>query len=139
MAYNPYLANNYMYPQFNQQVQPQQIQNGGFIPAPSEAYARNYPVAPGNSITFKDEGQPYVYVKTMGFNQMEPPTFRKYKLVEEVEDLNTIQPVADAQPASWASKADLEEIRQAYATLSDKVEMIRQSVNLFTDKETDNV
>lgn len=68
-------------PQQNTQVQP--VQNGGFIPAPNEMYARNYPVAPGNSVTFKDESAPYVYTKTMGYNQLETPRFEKYRLVKE--------------------------------------------------------
>lgn len=70
-------------PQQNSQMQPVQIQNGGFIPAPNEMYARNYPVAPGNSVTFKDESAPYVYTKTMGYNQLETPRFEKYRLVKE--------------------------------------------------------
>lgn len=80
--------NYYMYnPNFQSQqtYQPnnQTIQNGGFIPAPNEAYARNYPVAYGNSVTFKDESAPYVYTKTMGFSQLESPVFEKYRLIKE--------------------------------------------------------
>ena len=48
---------------FQQSIQPQ-IQNGGFISVRNEQEARNYPIAPGNSVTFKDENMPYVYVKT---------------------------------------------------------------------------
>lgn len=78
--------NNYgypyqMYPQNN--PQPQQIQNGGFISVRSEQEARNYPVAIGNSVTFHDETSAHVYTKTMGFSQLDRPTFKKYKLVEE--------------------------------------------------------
>lgn len=78
--------NYYMYnPNFQsqQQMPTQQIQNGGFIPAPNEAFARNYPVAYGNSVTFKDESAPYVYTKTMGFSQLDSPVFEKYRLVKE--------------------------------------------------------
>lgn len=84
--YNPY----FQQPQMNyqpQQVQPQ-IQNNGFISVPSEEVARNYPVAPGNSVTFKNENAPYVYTKTMGFSQLDRPSFEKYKLVkEDVEEI----------------------------------------------------
>ena len=65
------------------QNQPQMVQSSGFIPVPNEAYARNYPVAPGNSVTFKDENAPYCYTKTMGFSQLEQPRFEKYRLVKE--------------------------------------------------------
>ena len=77
------MAYNY-FPQFYQPVQnPQQTQNNGFVSVRSEAEARNYPVAYGNSVTFKDETAPYVYTKTMGFSQLDRPIFDKYKLVKE--------------------------------------------------------
>lgn len=82
MAYNPYYQ-QYPYPYTQQQ--PQQIQNTGFVSVRSMEEAFNYPIAPGNSITFKDENQPYVYTKTKGFSPLEQPTFERYKLVK-VED-----------------------------------------------------
>lgn len=66
-----------------QQMQQPAIQQSGFVLVPSEQEARNYPVAPGNSVTFKDENAPYCYVKTMGFNQLDRPTFERYRLVKE--------------------------------------------------------
>lgn len=60
-----------------------QIQNGGFISISSEAEARKYPVAPGNSVMFRDENAPYVYTKTMGFSQLDRPLFEKFRLVKE--------------------------------------------------------
>ena len=71
----------YFYPQ--QQNMQMQVQNSGFISVRNEFEARNYPVAYGNSVTFKDENAPYVYTKTMGFSQLESPRFEKYKLVKE--------------------------------------------------------
>lgn len=133
MAYNPnYGIGTAGYnPWWFQQTAPQnQIQNGGFVSVRSEQEAFNYPVAPGNSITFKDEGQPYVYVKTMGFNQMEPPAFKKYRLVEE-ENLNAAPNVAEKQPAQWASQKDLEELKS-------QVALLRSAFDVFTDKEESN-
>lgn len=69
--------------QQGQQMQQPTIQQSGLVLIPSEQDARNYPVAPGNSITFKDENAPYCYVKTMGFNQLDRPTFERYRLVKE--------------------------------------------------------
>jgi hypothetical protein len=82
------------YPQFQQSQipipQPQvpqvpQIQTG-FMSVRSEQEARNYAVAPGNSVMFKDENSPYVYTKTMGFSQLDRPQFEKYRLVKEEVD-----------------------------------------------------
>lgn len=95
-VYNPYqqfqpnfqqsqqVPNN-IQPSFQQSQQPQQIQNGGFVSVHNENEARNYPIAPGNSVTFKDENAPYVYTKTQGFSQLDRPVFEKYRLVKEEE------------------------------------------------------
>lgn len=74
-----------------QQNQNQQIQNGGFVSAPSIDYARNYPVAPGNSVTFKDENKPYIYTKTLGYSQLDQPIFEKYRLIKEEDDVVKVQ------------------------------------------------
>ena len=84
--FNPYQQFPQMQPppQLQNMQQPQpQIQNGGFVSVRNESEARSYPVAPGNSITFKDETAPYVYTKTMGFSQLDRPIFEKFKLVKE--------------------------------------------------------
>lgn len=80
--YQPYPAFNQIY----QQVQPQQqaqIQNGGFVIVKSINEAMNYAVAPGNSVTFKIESQPYICTKTLGFSQLDQPIFEVFKLVKE--------------------------------------------------------
>lgn len=98
MIYNPTYPSLYQpqvfpggYPaQINQQAQNiapsipnQQIQNSGFLTVQSEQEARNYPVGPGNSIMFRDENAPYIYNKSMGYSQLDRPTFDKYRLVKE--------------------------------------------------------
>lgn len=114
MAYynNPYqyTPNYYSQQNFNPQQQnftpqqnmgQQQIQNGGFVNVRSETEARNYPVALGNVVTFKDETAPYIYTKTMGFSPLDIPRFVKYKQVEEnVPEEQTTQetPGIDLKP-----------------------------------------
>ena len=78
---NQFGVNPIVTPNINQQQF--QIQNGGFVCVSSEEEARKYPVAYGNSVTFKNENAPYVYTKTMGFSQLDRPLFEKYKLVKE--------------------------------------------------------
>lgn len=86
--YYPFLQNQMQMGQVQQNLpQVQQAtpptQNTGFLSVRSEAEARNYPVAYGNSVTFKDETAPYIYTKTMGFSQLDRPTFEKYRIVKE--------------------------------------------------------
>lgn len=118
--------------QQTQQAQPQQIQQptiqqSGFVLVQSEQEARAYPVAPGNSITFKDESQPYCYVKTMGFNQLDRPTFERYRLVkEEMPSETPSYPVTneraeESNRISYALKSDLDAVREELDELKAKV------------------
>lgn len=113
--------------QQSQQMQQPTIQQSGFVLVPSEQEARNYPVAPGNSITFKDENAPYCYVKTMGFNQLDRPTFERYRLVKEdspvtAQNAPTSSNSADVDKnASYALKSDLTAIWSELDALKDKV------------------
>ena len=110
----------------NQQTQPQ-IQNGGFIQVHDENEARNYPIAPGNSVTFKDENAPYVYTKTMGFSQLDRPIFEKYRLVKE-DDMPTQNPPVSAEIAQqannidYALKADLTALQTEIDKLKQRIE-----------------
>lgn len=92
----------YPYPlqQYGQNVM--QTQNNNFVSVRSEQEARNYPVAYGNSVTFKDETSPYVYTKTMGFSQLDRPVFEKYKLIKE----STEEPVEEKE---YSKPNDLQE------------------------------
>lgn len=82
--------------QLQNSQQNQQTQSAGFVSVRSEAEARSYPVAYGNSVTFKDETAPYIYTKTMGFSQLDRPTFEKFKLIKE--DTPTEQPETASKP-----------------------------------------
>lgn len=153
MAYNPYYYGNYqpnfygggnpyyqqqqqpMMQQQQQQPQPQNqqpaIQQSGFVPVRSEQEARSYPVAPGNSITFKDENAPYCYVKTMGFNQLDQPVFERYRLVKE-EAPTEVQnrPAAQEKPAEvYATKGDLGAIWAEIEGLKSKLKNHANSDN----------
>ena len=85
----------YFYPQNYQQNYQQVQQRNDFVSAPSIEYAFNYPVAPGNAVTFRIENSPYLCVKSKGLSQLEQPTFEKYRLVkEDVEVKPTAQEYA---------------------------------------------
>lgn len=75
--------------------QPAQIQDGGVVCVKDETAARNYPIAPGVSMTLIDEPRQHLFIKTMGFNQLEKPVFKKFQLIPESEnngDLSGISP-----------------------------------------------
>lgn len=141
-SYPQYFPQNYpqystMPQQVNQQTnQPtQQIQNGGFIPVPNIEAARSYHVAPGTSVTFIDENAPYVYTKTRGFSQFEPPVFEKLRLVKE-EDApqtpqvapNTASTDKQVNSIEYATKAEIEALRNAQTVLQKEIKAIKESM-----------
>ena len=117
-----------------QQMQQPTIQQSGFVLVQSEQEARAYPVAPGNSITFKDESQPYCYVKTMGFNQLDRPTFERYRLVKEDSPVT-------AQNAPTSANSAEGDKNTAYALKSDlgaiwsEIDAIKEKLKAQGDKK----
>lgn len=113
MNYNPY----YQMMQQSQNAQPMvntpQIQNGGLVSVRNITEAQNYPVAPGNSVTFKDENAPYVYTKTMGFSQLDRPIFEVFRLVkEEVAQQIQSKQLPDFRQEIDDLKAEIERIKK---------------------------
>jgi hypothetical protein len=144
---NPYYQQmqNAAMMQQNQQMQPTQqaqaqqmqqptIQQSGFVLVPSEQEARNYPVAPGNSVTFKDENAPYCYVKTMGFNQLDRPTFERYRLVKEDGPVTAQNASTSADSVEWDKNT-------AYALKSDlgaiwsEIDAIKEKLKAQSEKK----
>lgn len=119
----------YFYPQQPMYPQTQQIQNSGFVSVRSEAEARSYPVAYGNSVTFKDENAPYVYTKTMGFSQLETPRFEKYKLVKEETNLPQEVPSINTSDNShvYAEKSEIEAIWKEIETIKNN--LVKEDIN----------
>lgn len=123
--YPQYYSNFYQQQQIPQQMpqQPQaqpQIQNGGFVSVSSETEARNYPVAPGNSVTFKDETAPYIYTKTMGFSQLDQPVFDKYKLIKEESK--------EVQEEVKKENEELKKLREGLKITDEDIEDIRREL-----------
>ena len=104
-------------PQMQAQQQPQQIRSGGIVSVSGEDEARRYPVAPGYTVTMRDETGPYLYEKTMGFSQLDQPIFRKARIVFE-DDAQTAKEKQE-QPSTpavvYAELSQLEALRDAVA------------------------
>lgn len=111
----------------SQQMQQPTIQQSGFVLVQSEQEARAYPVAPGNSITFKDESGPFCYVKTMSFNQLDRPTFERYRLVKEDSPSEAREsPTMHEHPTptkntAYATKDDLAAVWDELDALKEKL------------------
>ena len=138
----PYYQTYYsQYPQMQQQYQPMQqqsaqaqtpqIQNGGFISVRSEDEARNYPVAPGTSVTFIDEMRQKVYAKTMGFSQLDRPIFVSYKLVKEEApqeaQIATEKPQMD-NSAKYVLASEFEAIKGQIDGILDDISILKKEI-----------
>lgn len=119
---------NQNFQQISQTQQTQQIQNGAFVQVKSIEEARNYPVAPGNSVSFKIENAPYVCEKTQSFSQFESPIFVKYRLLREDDEPNQATPEESKTDiaAIYVKKEELKPIFEEIALLREKIAALQQ-------------
>lgn len=99
MPYNYYPQNYYS------QMQYQQGQTA-FIRVQSEMQAREWPVAPGGSVTFVDDNAPYCYTKSMGVSQFDAPVFKRFRLVEEEASQSVHVAREEASPTPEVNLSD---------------------------------
>ena len=129
MAYNNYYNGYpavYPYQQYGYQssTNPQTpVQSCGLVNVRSAQEAFNYPVAPGASVTMKDETAPYIYVKTRGFSQLEEPVFEQFQLVKVDNSQKVAEPAQTASP-EYALKSDL-------AALQEEIDLLKKKVSEF--------
>ena len=148
MPYNPYQYYPQQYQQNNQQMLPtqmsgtQQAQFGGFVSVRNEMEARNYPVAPGNSVMFRDETAPYIYSKSMGYSQLDTPRFDKYRLVKEEDtSVSVSEPHTDSlndntnNLPTYALKSEFDALNELVNTLVEDVDLLKSKRQPAKKKE----
>lgn len=117
--YYPPVSGLYQQPAPLPQQQPvqQQIRSGGIVSVSGEEEARRYPVAPGYTVTMRDDTGPYLYEKTMGFSQLDQPIFRKARIVFEdaAQAAQEKQEQASTSAVVYAELSQLEALRDAVA------------------------
>ena len=125
-AFNPYFPQNY---NPYQQMQPQAPQSS-FIHVQSEDQARSWSVALGTSVTFIDDNRPYCYTKSMGLSQLEPPIFKKFKLVEEAAENAPERPIESnsIDMSAYVLKADFEAVKALLDDVRADIDVIRKDL-----------
>lgn len=108
-----------------------QIQNGGFVMVKDINEAMNYPVAPGNSVTFKNENQPYIYTKTLGFSQLDNPIFEKFRLVKEENE--QIEPIIERENdnvpfVEYVTKEEADNLRTEINVLKEEINFLKEYI-----------
>ena len=104
------------YPNYYQNQQPQV----SFMSIRGKDIAINYPIAPNNTIIFKDETAPYIYVKSMGFSPLEKPMMEIYKK----EDL-----MQEKAPEEKEDNSIIQKIQTDIEGILDDIEGIKQKLN----------
>lgn len=94
-----------------------QMYSNGIIPVPNEQTVENYPVAPGNCVTFKVEGKPIVMEKSMGFSQFEQPRIEKYRLIKEG---------AESRDYSKDDNSSMEELKSEIRALWSEIDALKE-------------
>ena len=126
-VYNPYQL-------YNPSMQQNARQDGNtLIPIHNIQEVFNYPVAPGNSVSFKHETEPYIFIKTMGISQFDSPQIIKYKLVkEDISDSNSMPSNSTPNEEKTLNEVDLEPILDDIKLIKEEIEKIKQRLEYAT-------
>lgn len=130
-AYNPMLQQQLQ----NLQQQPPQIQNGGLISAPSIEFAQNYSVAPGTSVMFKIESQPYICTKTLGFSQLDQPIFEIYRLIKEDIPAEREQIVEEKTAVEYLPLMEGDKIKEELSKMKSDLDFLKECIEIDTKGE----
>lgn len=136
---NPYMQNyqqqqaalQQQYQQQMQQQQQPQALNGGYVTVRSEEEARSYPVAPGASVTFFNETEPYCYKKSAGTSPLDPPTFEIYQITK-VEAVSNVSPTKDIPERK---NEQIDGILCEIEVLHKQVSELQEKYNSISSKE----
>ena len=107
-----------------QKPQAPQIIDGGLVNVQSVDEAKKYPVSRGTCVTFKVEGAPYICTKVMGFSMLDQPTFKKFRLIEETEDGESVEPDAPKYVT-----------QEEHAELSDQIKKLADELNKLKSRK----
>ena len=88
----------------------------------------NYPVAPGNSVTFKNESQPYIYTKTLGFSQLDQPLFEVFKLVKEEQNFEKEEIKEEVPIIEYLSIDEAETMKTEIENLKTEIGFLREYI-----------
>lgn len=129
MAYNPYFPQSMGYgTAYSGYQMPQtQPQQSNFIHVQSETQAREWAVAPNCSVTFIDDNAPYCYTKSMGMSQLEPPIFKRFRLVEEsASSAQQSENISQTTP-DYMTKTEFEPFKAILDDLQNKVKELTEN------------
>ena len=117
------------------QYQNNQTPQNIIVPVMNENVARSFPVAYGNTVVFKDEREPYIYIKSMGYSQLESPVFEKYVRESQKEpipdpkinNLNTL--------SSEDIEAEIKAIRSEIDTIKEQISKPKRTKKEVTEDD----
>ena len=129
-TYNPMLQQ-----QLQNLQQPPQIQNGGLISAPSIEFAQNYSVAPGTSVMFKIESQPYICTKSLGYSQFDTPHYERYRLIKEDIPAEREQIVEEKTAVEYLPLMEGDKIKEELSKMKSDLDFLKECIEIDTKGE----
>lgn len=120
--------------QMSQQTQPVIQKSSDLISVRNMEEAQNYPVAIGNSVTFKDENEPYLYIKTMGFSQFDKPKFEKIRLVKEDDEIESNEQTESKEEKPSFDVTVLNDINESIQTLDDETKEMKVDIDYLKNR-----
>lgn len=131
---NPMFGQNNVYQQMLQQYQQNMMQPQQgvtiFTNVPSEEVARRSDVPPNTTRNFINENEGYVYLKSVGMSILEPYVFKKFKLVEETDNVQPQVPTNVAETPqvdmdTYMKKEDFEPYKEIINDMKSVVEELK--------------
>ena len=108
------------YQSFYYQNQQPQV---SFMSIRGKDIAVNYPIAPNNTIIFRDELEPYIYVKSMGYSPLDKPVMDIYRREEPISAQESVSNVK-------ADNSAIERIQDDIKAIIDDIEGIKRKINV---------
>lgn len=131
---NPMFGQSNVYQQMLQQYQQNMMQPQQgvtvFTNVPSEEAARRADVPPNSTRNFINENEGYVYLKSVGMSILEPFVFKKFKLVEETDNVQPQVATNEAETPqvdmnSYMTKEDFEPYKEIINDMKSVVEELK--------------
>lgn len=128
MAYNNFPIG--YQPQYYPQMQSQQAQSSnGIIWVQGESAAKSYPVAPNSSVPLWDSEANVIYIKSADMSGMPSIKILDYTMRDNTPKSAEISPQSD-----FATKAEVDSIKQEISSLKAKFERMGNSDNKRKEK-----
>ena len=88
-------------------------------------------------MTFKNESQPYIYTKTLGFSQLDQPIFEVFKLEKVENEDNNTTVVEEIPVVEYLPLEDADKIRKQLNEMQSEIDFLKELIESDTKEVKD--